>query len=283
LRKASIETITDLDKSLKIDFNFQLHNISDLVNEFGGFMPPNRISHYVIAFISAGKGMKTIGNHSFEISENMGLVFPKNIIHSTNKWSLNTTGYMLSFNESLFEEYQFPASFLNLSKLFKHSVIPYRIFQNSSPSDVMQLFEDLLQLQNTNKKLFILKLSELLLKYEEEFCTNATAYKTNSLFDNFVEIVESDFKSNKEVKSYAERLSVHPNYLNKVIRSSSQLSAKEFIHQRIIQEAKYLLSATSIPIKEIAFELGFNDYNYFSRLFKNITTQTPFAYRKQNV
>ena len=91
-----------MNDSLKIDFNFQLHSINDLVTEFDGVMPPNRISHYIIAFIQKGSGRKTIGNYSFEIEPNLGMIFPKKVIHSTNKWSLNTAGYMLSFDERLF-------------------------------------------------------------------------------------------------------------------------------------------------------------------------------------
>ena len=96
LRKGSIKTIVDLNESLKIDFNFQLHSINDLVTEFEGIMSPNRISHYVMAFIRNGSGKKTIGGHSFDIQPNSGLIFPKNVIHSTNKWGLDTSGYMLT-------------------------------------------------------------------------------------------------------------------------------------------------------------------------------------------
>ena len=62
LRKGSIKTIVDLNESLKIDFNFQLHSINDLVTEFEGIMSPNRISHYVMAFIRNGSGKKRLGD-----------------------------------------------------------------------------------------------------------------------------------------------------------------------------------------------------------------------------
>ncbi|WP_291860681.1 helix-turn-helix transcriptional regulator [Marinilabilia sp.] len=287
LRKGSIKTIVDLDESLKIDFSFQLHSIHDLVNEFEGIMPPNRISHNILAFIKNGSGEKIIGNHRFRIHPNLGLIFPKNIIHSTNKWSLDTSGYMLSFNESLFEEHHFPVTFLQLPTLFKLSTIPYRPFNKFTSQKVQTLFEELKLLQNAiepgDRKIFILKLSELIVIYQKEFVNNkAIAKNANCIFDKFVDFVEAKFKKTREVKFYATLLSVHPNHLNKIVRASSKMSAKEYIHHRIINEAKYLLSATSIPMKEIAFELGFADYIYFSRLFKRLVEQTPVHYRKYN-
>jgi len=287
LRKGSKKSIVDLDQALKIDFNFQIHNINDLVNEFGGIMPPNRISHYVLAFIKQGNGQKIIGHHNFNIHPNLGIIFPKNIIHSTNKWSLTTAGYMLSFNESLFEEHHFPVSFLQLPALFKMSTIPYKTFDKSTAKKVQFLFKELSDIANStdtsDKKLFILKLSELIIIYQKEFDnSNGRKKNKNHLFDKFVDLLEAEHKQNKEVRYYANILLVHQNHLNKIVRSSSKLSAKEYIHHRIMNEAKYLLSSTSIPIKEIAYELGYSDYNYFSRIFKQIVGQTPLCYRKYN-
>ncbi len=284
LRKGSIKSIVDLSQSLKIDFNFQIHNINDLVTEFNGVMPPNRISHYILAYIKTGSGKKTIGNYSFEIQPGSGLIFPKNVIHSTNRWSLDTSGFMLSFDDSVFEDYQFPKSFLQLNKLFRLSVNPHRIFDTETSQIIESLFREIKKLKDSediqNKKLFILKLSELIIEYQKVYLKKDDLKQEKiSLFDEFVELLEANYKKEKEVNFYAEKLSVHPNYLNKIVRDSSDYSTKEFIDLRIVQEAKYLLTATAIPLKEIAYDLGFQDYNYFSRFFKKSAGQTPKLYR----
>ncbi len=284
LRKGSIKTIIDLNESLKIDFNFQMHNINDLVTEFDGIMPPNRISHYVLAFINKGSGKKIIGSHSFNIQPNMGLIIPKNMIHSTNSWSLDTSGYMLTFNDFIFSEYQFPISFLQLHRLFKISSTPYSIFDLEASMQVELLFNEIKRLSQIKEpqeqKLFILKLAELILLYQKEFFSQEKfSNKKDTLFDEFVELLESNYKSEKEVGYYASKLSIHSNYLNKLVRSSTKSSAKDYIDNRIVQEAKYLLISTSIPIKEIGLDLGFTDYNYFSRFFKKKTGQSPKYFR----
>ena len=118
IRQGTAKNIVDLDKSAKIDFSFQLNHINDLVNEFKGVMPPNRTSHYVMAFIQQGAGKKTIGNYTFEIKSDMALFIPRYTIHSTDNWSLDTKGYMLTFSDQLFESYSFPKSFLQLQNFF---------------------------------------------------------------------------------------------------------------------------------------------------------------------
>lgn len=288
LKKGSSKTLVDLDRAVNINFNFQLHSINDLVKEFNGIMPPNRISHYVMAFIQNGEGLKTIGNYSFEIQPDLGMIFPKNVIHSTNNWSLDTSGFMLTFNDSLFEKYQFPRSFLQLHKLFKLSIIPHKCFSKSNSEKSITLFKELIKLSNAKteneRKMFVIKLSELILIYQNEFLKHGEFSSSKStLFDSFVELLEANYKKEREVAYYASELHVHSNYLNSLIRYHSNLSAKEYINRRVMQDARYMLVSTSIPVKEIAFDLGFMDYNYFSRLFKRLVKCSPQQFRADNL
>ena len=71
-----------------------------------------------------------------------------------------------------------------------------------------------------------------------------------------------------QVKDYAELLCVTPNYLNEVIKLSINSSAKDFIQDRIILEAKRMAIFTGKSGKEIGFELGFEDPSHFSKFFK---------------
>lgn len=288
LKKGSDKTIVDFSESLSIDFNFQVHEINDLVREFNGVMPPNRISHFVIAFIKKGLGKKTIGNYTFEIQPDLGLIFPKNVIHSTKKWSLETSGYMLSFDDSIFEEQKISTSFLHIHKLFKLSVIPYRIFDKPTSEKIESLFAELIVLNNSGdtleKKLVVLKLAELILIYQKVFLStkNITSEK-ETLFDRFVDLLELNYKTERQVNYYSSKLTVHANHLNRTVHLSSKMSAKDYINNRVLQEAKYMLTSTDLPVKEIAYDLGFSDCNYFSRFFKRNIQKSPMEYRRENI
>jgi len=91
---------------------------------------------------------------------------------------------------------------------------------------------------------------------------------------HFKEIVEQHFKKWHQVKEYAEILNVSPNYLNEVIKTAIQISAKEFIQNRITLEAKRLAIFTNKSSKEIGYDLGFDDPSHFSKFFKINTGQS---------
>jgi AraC-like DNA-binding protein len=90
-----------------------------------------------------------------------------------------------------------------------------------------------------------------------------------ALVKNFKEIVDHNFKKWHQVKDYADALNISPNYLNEVIRNSVHISAKDFIQNRIILEAKRLVIFTEKSGKEIGFDLGFDDPSHFSKFFKS--------------
>lgn len=103
----------------------------------------------------------------------------------------------------------------------------------------------------------------------------------------FVELLERQFPiespaqklSLRSAKEYAERLSVHVNHLNKVLKENTGKTTTEIISSRMLQEAKILLKQTDWNVSEIAYSLGFEEVAHFSNFFKKQTTFTPLAYR----
>lgn len=86
----------------------------------------------------------------------------------------------------------------------------------------------------------------------------------------FKEQVEKNFDNWHKVGKYADALNISPDYLNNVIKNSIGKTAKEFIQERLILEAKRLGVHTYMSNKEIAYEIGFDDPSHFSKFFKNI-------------
>ncbi|MEX8548366.1 MAG: helix-turn-helix transcriptional regulator [Mucilaginibacter sp.] len=80
-------------------------------------------------------------------------------------------------------------------------------------------------------------------------------------------------------KDYADRLAVHVNHLNKVLKETTGSTTTETISKRLIQEAKILLKQTHWSVAEIAYTLGFDDLAHFSNYFKKQTTLAPLAFR----
>ncbi|HEY8957341.1 helix-turn-helix domain-containing protein [Chitinophaga sp.] len=97
----------------------------------------------------------------------------------------------------------------------------------------------------------------------------------------FRQLVKEQYKDYKLVKDYAALLNITPLYLNEVMKEISGFAASYWIHQEVILEAKRLLYYTGLDIKEIAFELGYEDHAYFSRFFKKNTGMTASLFRRK--
>ncbi|MER0440120.1 helix-turn-helix transcriptional regulator [Emticicia sp. W12TSBA100-4] len=116
------------------------------------------------------------------------------------------------------------------------------------------------------------------------YSTHNAASRVSSLF---LELLERQFpiespqqKLNlRTAKDYADRLSVHVNHLNKVLKENTGKTTTEIIGGRITQEAKILLKQTDWNISEIAYSLGFEEVAHFSNFFKRQTSFSPAQFR----
>ncbi len=103
----------------------------------------------------------------------------------------------------------------------------------------------------------------------------------------FVELLERQFPivstrqrlSLRTAKDYSDRLAVHSNHLNKVLKENTGKTTTQHIAARIIQEAKILLRQTDWNISEIANSLGFEQLSHFSGFFKKHTSLSPVEIR----
>ena len=113
-------------------------------------------------------------------------------------------------------------------------------------------------------------------QFTGQYNTNNSTYL---IFQRFNLELEKYFKTYHDVSSYAERLNISHRKLSDVLRLFVGKSTLEVIQERIITEAKRSLMYSGQSIQEIAFELGFEDPFYFSKVFKKVTGQAPKAFR----
>jgi len=102
-----------------------------------------------------------------------------------------------------------------------------------------------------------------------------------SITRQFKRLITENFKTSKEVQQYARLLTITPLYLNEVVKEVTGYPASFWIRQKIILEARRLLFYTQNDVKQIAFELGYDDPVYFSRFFKKGTGMTALEFRSK--
>jgi AraC family transcriptional activator of pobA len=91
--------------------------------------------------------------------------------------------------------------------------------------------------------------------------------------------VEECFREVHEVGAYATQLHISAGHLSEVIKAQTGRPAIKHLHERLVLEARRLLLHTQQPLKEIAYDLGFQDASYFNRFFKREAGTTPADYR----
>ena len=97
----------------------------------------------------------------------------------------------------------------------------------------------------------------------------------------FKELLFRDYKNIKRPSDYAKELNISTPYLNEAVKLTSGFTVSYWIQKMIIVEAKRLLYYTDHPVKKIAYELGYDDHAYFSRIFTQVEKMSPVSYRKK--
>nr|WP_315034136.1 helix-turn-helix domain-containing protein [uncultured Chryseobacterium sp.] len=111
---------------------------------------------------------------------------------------------------------------------------------------------------------------------------NQNSGQKYSITKQFKKLISENFKKNKQVQQYAELLSITPLYLNEAVKEVTGYPASFWIQQKILLEARRLLLYTTMDVKRIAFDLGYEDPIYFSRFFKKGTGMTALEFRSEN-
>lgn len=103
----------------------------------------------------------------------------------------------------------------------------------------------------------------------------------DTIFKNFLAILEENFRRNEGVQYYAEKLFMTPKSLNAITQNILHQSVSEILETRKMIEAKNLLFTTNLSIAEIGYELGYGDKSYFTAVFKKKSGQTPSEFREE--
>jgi len=130
---------------------------------------------------------------------------------------------------------------------------------------------------------------ELLLNYAQRFykrqfltrkpVNDGVLPKLEAMLDEYFDGQAALSQGIPTVQSLADRLNFSPSYLSDMLRSLTGQNTQQHIHNKLIERAKEQLSTTSLSVSEIAYALGFEHPQSFSKFFRNKTNQSPLAFR----
>lgn len=249
--------------------------------------PRHRLTYYDITFILDGDGSFSLDQHEFTITSNhLYFTAPGQI----REWKVADTPYGLVL---IFEE-EFLCSFFSdplfvkkLSFFANRQALPQLSLSAEQGGYLTHILLQIEQEIADNKETHLLRA----LLYQVLAWLNNVYRSQNSLEEKsqspkvvrFFQLVDQHCCSEHTVLFYASELCITSGYLNDLVKKESGISAKQFIINRLMTEAKRLLLSSESPVSDIAWKLGFGDSSYFIRLFRNETGFSPLAFRKRHL
>lgn len=104
--------------------------------------------------------------------------------------------------------------------------------------------------------------------------------RAETIFTDFIRLVESNFRTERHVSWYGEQLFITPKYLSETVKQISKRTPNEWIDKYVTLEVRVLLKNTNKSIKEIAHELNFPNQSFLGKYFKEHVGMSPSEYRK---
>ena len=103
----------------------------------------------------------------------------------------------------------------------------------------------------------------------------------NGLIERFMELVYENYRTERLIGFYADKLCITPKYLSKLVKEHTGRSASDWIESHVILEARAMLQSSDMTIQQIATSLNFSNQSFFGKYFKRATGISPKQYRSK--
>ena len=271
-------------------------NFDESVNPLG-----EGIHNLVFGFytISVKRGMNhkyRYGMQDYDYDFNEGVMFfmaPEQVLTiQIDKDEIGPQGWMLMIHPDFLYNTSLAAG-IKQYDFFDYSVNEALFLSEDEENKMRLIIENISQEYqsaiDTFSQSIIISQLETLLNYANRFygIQFITRQKVNhEILHRLEQVLDSYIQSDKLIENglpsvhyISEQLSVSPSYLRSLLKMHTGQSTQQLIHNKLIDKAKVKLSTTSLTVSQIAYDLGFEHPQSFSKLFKSKTSLTPLEFR----
>jgi AraC family transcriptional activator of pobA len=254
---------------------------------------PFILNFYKVAYNLNLRGKLKYGQHYYDFDEG-GLFFVSpNQVTANDDNNGDHSGYTLFIHPDFFLSYPL-AKKIKQYGFFSYSANEALHLSDREKETIISIFKIIeaelkLPIDDFSQDVIISQL-ELLLNYSTRFYKRQFITRkavSSDLLQKLEEILDVYFNNEKSVMQglptvqfLSERLNISPSYLSDMLRSMTGQNAQQHIHNKLIEKAKEKLSTTPLSVSEIAYELGFEHPQSFSKLFKTKTNVSPLEFRQ---
>lgn len=256
---------------IKVNSNENPYPSADIQQKL---LQPRRLSSYFIVFIDSGSITYKLDLQDVTVSDGDVLFGMPNQIFSPPAKTENLTYFKILFDENTLA--LLPQRFSFLVNPLNSQTITFDLAARERVRAVFEILNQLLltEKQSADSEIILAYLNLLLSELNSAYFKNEPVELVNTNLSKFVEfklIVETHLTEQPSIHTIAEKLALSTNSLYRLVKEHSGTSPKDFFTNRLIMEAQRKLRYSNLSVKELAYELGFNDPDYFSRLFKKST------------
>ena len=249
---------------------------------------PHRHDYYAIMFIEKGNGIHYVDFHEYPVTDGLVFFLMPGQMHQLLFFS-QPKGHLIAFTEEFLVANAISQKMIDDLYLFNEYGIspPLALTESQLPAyqnifDQMKYFSESVGRYNTEA---IASLVQLFLVLSNNHCSVRKEDNTqllesgNTLLRSFRNLLNKRYTTEHQVSGYADEIAVTADYLNKIVKNLTGISAKEHIQNKLVLEAKRSLIFTDISNKELAFSLGFEEAAHFNNFFKKMTGMSPGEFR----
>nr|WP_288210429.1 helix-turn-helix domain-containing protein [uncultured Dysgonomonas sp.] len=263
----------------KTDFSIEIFRLEELTNTL--FSNYQRYDfHQIIWFVKTkGDNLYSIDFNKYTISDNqIVIIYPRQIERVDLK---GKEGFLFAINNDVFFEINQKINSDYLNGYFSNVFISLDKKRTLTLNHIQNLILEEYNDQNR---------SVLMESYLQSFLFHIASFNENKILSNnrnvvlfveFVKLTDNNFIRNRDVVFYAKELNISEKKLNEVCKALSGKTTKQFIQERLILEIKKEIKLGTKNLKEIAFELGFNESAYLTRFFKQQTSISPSEFKEE--
>jgi len=250
------------------------------------------LDFYKITFITKNSGRLRYGQDYYDFNDGSMLFLAPNQLVGTTEYNRDTYAYLLLIHPDFFLGYPL-AQKIKQYGYFAYSVNEALHLSEQEKDIILSIYSIMEQELNSRVDEFsqevMIAQIELLLSYVNRFykrqfmtrkaVNNDILQKTEAILDDYYNNQQSLNQGIPTVQFLSAQLNLSPGYLSDVLRLHIGQNAQQYIHLKLVEKAKEKLSTTALSVSEIAYELGFEHPQSFSKLFKSKTKLSPVEFR----
>jgi len=280
-------SICSLNHTTSIQSDLIAERFSDYLAKHTDLYFPHKHSFYHLVYFTEGAGNHSIDFVNYPVQAGQIYFMAPGQVHTWN-FKSHVDGYIINFSEAYLNAFLNNHHYVEQFNFFS-SVADEQVIDLPAKTGalVVELFEGILTEAESSNQLKddMIRAAMVQLFIHVSRCSTKPSQPANQynsvLLHNFKKLVDLHYKDKKLTKEYAAMLYVTANHLNALCKDNAGVPAGELIRNRVVLEAKRLLTNASLSIAQIADELNFMDNSYFSKFFKKHTGLAPEAFRKQ--